>query len=746
MGLLDWALTDPTQAGGGLLAQWLGLNKSNPGLTTSTPTTPTTPLPGSGYGPFGVGGGGPLLGNSPLIQGLRGGLTGLAGSTGYSGAGALGAGFVSAEDQAQKRRQWDLQNRLSGLDLYRQQMLLNGMPYSIVAGMNGGRGGPGSPPEPISTGSGNTSSASAPLDPTAQGGQSESTFMMGPNGYGSSQLPAPPAQGTPQSQPQPGPATGAPAGYGGLLSGQGGGNGAAGGTDAAFKAATGYDSPAAMFRYGQWRMYAGDAKGGETLMIQALQYDPGLQAQAALLKSRNTITEGRAGSQPLLNGQPLGRGVPQIQQLTDPRSGQKYFAHVYPNGDIEPLRMGGNGAPGSTGGGQAIGGGNGGGVGAGPGAGPGNGGGALPPALWTAQQYVESHFNPKAISPVGATGPAQFMPDTAKQYGGNGTQAQQAYMADLYRQYGSMPVALAAYNWGPKNVDMWLKGGADPQKLPAETQAYISKVLDLTGKAGGFGNGNISGAFNPGGNGGSQFASSANVGSNPGAGLVVSDLGPEQSAALTARGGELENTLGKQIDDEARGAVQQNSLIGQMRIASDSFSMGPMQPRIGQIQSYFQQMFPDSKELATAVGGWQDFKKLGGQLVRQAVKDTSSRAAAQEFNMIASALPSDVMSRPGFGLVADQMAGLNDWKIARQQAAQAWRQQPGNGGTIEGFDSTWNRNVSPSAFWIMRMPENDLKVVYATLSKTKEGQATAARLAGELSYLKANGLDQYGGN
>src|ERR1700688_1337808 len=113
MGLLDWALTDPSQAGGGLLAQWLGLNKSNPGLTTSTPTTP---LSGSGSGPFGVSAGGSLLGNSPLMQGLRGGLTGLAGSTGYSGAGALGAGFVSAEDQAQKRRQWDLQNRLSGLD------------------------------------------------------------------------------------------------------------------------------------------------------------------------------------------------------------------------------------------------------------------------------------------------------------------------------------------------------------------------------------------------------------------------------------------------------------------------------------------------------------------------------------------------------------------------------------------------------------------------------------------------------
>lgn len=107
--------------------------------------------------------------------------------------------------------------------------------------------------------------------------------------------------------------------------------------------------------------------------------------------------------------------------------------------------------------------------------------GALPSSLWTAQQYVESHFDPKAISPTGATGPAQFMPATAAQYGGNGTAAQKAYMGDLYKKYGNMPQALIAYNWGPGNTDAWIKAGGDPQKLPAETQSYLNKVLDLAG-------------------------------------------------------------------------------------------------------------------------------------------------------------------------------------------------------------------------------------------------------------------------
>src|SRR5689334_12473120 len=108
-GFLPWLVTDPTQSGGGLLARALGINSANPGLATSTPTVPA-PVPYSGLlGSYY--GGGSVLGNSPLLQGIRGALTGLAGSSGYTGASALGAGFVSAEDQAQKRRQWDLANQ-----------------------------------------------------------------------------------------------------------------------------------------------------------------------------------------------------------------------------------------------------------------------------------------------------------------------------------------------------------------------------------------------------------------------------------------------------------------------------------------------------------------------------------------------------------------------------------------------------------------------------------------------------------
>lgn len=107
----------------------------------------------------------------------------------------------------------------------------------------------------------------------------------------------------------------------------------------------------------------------------------------------------------------------------------------------------------------------------------------LPPDLLTRQFGQESGFNPSAISPKGATGIAQLMPGTASDLGANpndpasSIDAGARYLAQNRDKYGGdMTKALAAYNWGPGNVDKWLAAGGDPSRLPAETQAYIAKV------------------------------------------------------------------------------------------------------------------------------------------------------------------------------------------------------------------------------------------------------------------------------
>lgn len=52
-----------------------------------------------------------------------------------------------------------------------------------------------------------------------------------------------------------------------------------------------------------------------------------------------------------------------------------------------------------------------------------------------------------------------------------------AYLARLFRRYGNWSDTLAAYNWGPGNVDPWIARGRNAAQLPAETTRYIARVL-----------------------------------------------------------------------------------------------------------------------------------------------------------------------------------------------------------------------------------------------------------------------------
>jgi hypothetical protein len=110
----------------------------------------------------------------------------------------------------------------------------------------------------------------------------------------------------------------------------------------------------------------------------------------------------------------------------------------------------------------------------------------VPAALLAAQLMAESNFNPFAVSPAGAQGIAQFMPATAQAYGltdpfdpDASIDAQGHLMSDLLEQFGSIPLALAAYNAGPAPV-----AACDCVPSYPETQAYVTRILALMGGAG----------------------------------------------------------------------------------------------------------------------------------------------------------------------------------------------------------------------------------------------------------------------
>jgi soluble lytic murein transglycosylase-like protein len=107
---------------------------------------------------------------------------------------------------------------------------------------------------------------------------------------------------------------------------------------------------------------------------------------------------------------------------------------------------------------------------------------SLPESFVTSVMRAESGFQPRAVSPKGAVGLMQLMPETARQLGvdpanprENATGGAQ-YLRDLLAKYENEPnqvlLALAAYNAGPGAVERY--HGVPPFR---ETREYILRVL-----------------------------------------------------------------------------------------------------------------------------------------------------------------------------------------------------------------------------------------------------------------------------
>ena len=105
----------------------------------------------------------------------------------------------------------------------------------------------------------------------------------------------------------------------------------------------------------------------------------------------------------------------------------------------------------------------------------------IDPALLKALAQAESTWNQDAISPVGAIGIMQLMPDTAASLGVNPYNIDQnifggaKYLRQLLDQFGNNEeLAIAAYNAGPDAVKR--HGGIPPY---GETQNHVTKVLNF---------------------------------------------------------------------------------------------------------------------------------------------------------------------------------------------------------------------------------------------------------------------------
>jgi soluble lytic murein transglycosylase-like protein len=113
----------------------------------------------------------------------------------------------------------------------------------------------------------------------------------------------------------------------------------------------------------------------------------------------------------------------------------------------------------------------------------------MPYALLQAVAYHESRYNPAAQSSVGALGLMQILPATAAALGIDPLDPAQAangaarMLKRLAAKYGDWAHALAAYNWGPGNVNSNLR----PADWPQATQTYVTRILRDAGLPSPFG-------------------------------------------------------------------------------------------------------------------------------------------------------------------------------------------------------------------------------------------------------------------
>lgn len=104
----------------------------------------------------------------------------------------------------------------------------------------------------------------------------------------------------------------------------------------------------------------------------------------------------------------------------------------------------------------------------------------IDPALALSIAQVESNFKMEARSHCGAVGVFQLMPTTAKKIGINpyslveNIKGGLKYYLMMYKMFGSVELALAAYNAGPGNVKKY-------GKIPpfGETQRFVQKIIAL---------------------------------------------------------------------------------------------------------------------------------------------------------------------------------------------------------------------------------------------------------------------------
>ena len=232
----------------------------------------------------------------------------------------------------------------------------------------------------------------------------------------------------------------------------------------------------------------------------------------------------------------------------------------------------------------------------------------IDPNIARAVAMQESGGRQDVVSPAGAIGTFQLMPDTAKELGVDPHDLEQnirggiMYLKQMYDRYGgNWDRALYAYNWGPGNMDAYLKTGKglNGQPMPSETLNYVPGVR---GRLGGGQQPAVAGGY--GGGGGGRLTIPTEALLLPGkAGEVARTLYAQNKPASTF---DNVNSLGKRWMDESADYLGRGQSLGKL------LSGAKQQSAAGDISMVFNFMKMNDPNSAVLPGEYATAQNAGG--------------------------------------------------------------------------------------------------------------------------------------
>jgi hypothetical protein len=161
----------------------------------------------------------------------------------------------------------------------------------------------------------------------------------------------------------------------------------------------------------------------------------------------------------------------------------------------------------------------------------------------------------------------------------------------------------------------------------------------------------------------------------------------------------------------------------------------------------------DMSSIADTSGNVAALQKNTMSFTMNAAKETSSRMAVQEVQMLQQATPNLTMPNHGYQIVTDQIAGLAQYRIARSQAFSKWNASlasadPGQrvAQINAGFDAQFNQKITPMTFianqW-MQSPDGQSymgQYLQYLQKQGPRGQAQITLLRNQLAYGEQTGL------